>query len=352
SDALPAGYEPAIEDLEREGFKVRIVSFPYEIRPLQDARAVLKLWRFFRANRYDVVHSHTSKAGILVRLAARLADSPVIVHTAYDFHFRQFRLGPKQAFFVWLERIAAWYTDVMLYSTETIREAAVRHRIGGAEHGVVVGGPIADLERFEASERDVATLRGDLGLSRAEPVVACVSRLVDYKGIDTLLRAACLVVREQPQVRFVIMGGGPLEERLRAMAGDLGLADRVVFTGFRRDERDVIRLLALADLFCLSSRREGFGVAFAEAMAMGCPVVGPAMAPVTGVVVDGETGLLVQPEDEGAYAAAMLRLLGDPALRARLGAAGKAHVRAQLDPRRMYAAVTAAYTGSRRVRAA
>src|SRR5439155_9197565 len=194
-------------------------------------------------------------AGSRVRLGQRLAGSEFIVHSLLEFRYRKFAPGPKNTLFAWLERVAARCTDFMLYTSDTIREAAVRHRIGRVERTVVVGGPIADLGRFEASEREVAALRSELALRPGEPVVACVSRLVDYKGIDTLLRAAGLVAPAQPNVRFVVMGGGPLETRLRAMAGDLGLADRVVFTGFRRDERDVIRLLALADLFCLPPAR-------------------------------------------------------------------------------------------------
>jgi glycosyltransferase involved in cell wall biosynthesis len=144
------------------------------------------------------------------------------------------------------------------------------------------------------------------------------------------------------------MGGGPLERDLRALASRLGLGTGVAFAGFRPDDRDVVRLLALASVFCLPTRREGFGVAFAEAMAMGCPVVGPRMEPVSSVVLDGTTGLLVTPEDPAAYTAAIDRLLTDEPLRARLGAAGRRHAAEALDPRGMYEAVTAIYRAVRR----
>jgi glycosyltransferase involved in cell wall biosynthesis len=351
-DALPPGYDPAIADLERQGFTVRIFPFPYEIRPLQDALALIRLWGFFRKHRYDVVHTHTSKAGILGRAAAWLAGVPLIVHTAYDFHFRSVRPGARRAVFVGVERLAGALTDVLLYNTETVRDAASHHGIGRAARSVVIGSPLSGLERFQASPQEIEGLRQELGLARSVPIIACVSRLVDYKGVDTLLRVARRVVRDHPSVRFVIMGGGPLEARLRDMARELGLASTVLFTGFRQDERDVIRLLALADVFCLPTRREGFGAAFAEAMAMGCPAVGPAIAPVTTVVLDGQTGLLVPPEDEAAYASAVLRLLHDAELRTHLGAAGREHARSSLDPRKMYQAVTETYVLSRRAQSA
>jgi glycosyltransferase involved in cell wall biosynthesis len=166
---------------------------------------------------------------------------------------------------------------------------------------------------------------------------------VTFKGIDTLLRAARGVLAEIPAAQFVVLGGGPIQQELSGEAARLGIASSVTFTGFRDDDRDVLRLLRLADIFCLPTRREGLGIAFVEAMAMAVPVVGPRIAPITTVVADGETGLLVEPENDVAYAAAMVRLLRDPDLRRRMGEAGRRRVDALYDPRRAFAAVTAAY---------
>jgi glycosyltransferase involved in cell wall biosynthesis len=339
---IPAGYESAVPELRAAGFPVHVVPFRYAIRPLDDTAALIRLWRFFRRERFDVVHTHTSKDGVLVRLAARLAGCRFVVHTVHDLFFREFAPGPRRAAFAWIERQMGRFTDVLLFTNTVIRDAAEAEQIHGRRSNTVVGAPMRELTWFSETAAAADALRRELQLGPG-PVVACVARLVAFKGIDTLLEAAARVVRDRPDAQFVVLGGGPLEAELRERAERLRLAGRVRFTGFRADDRDVVKLLRLADVFCLPTRREGLGIAFIEAMAMGVPVVGPRMAPVTDVVADGETGLLVTPEDAQAYAGAILRLLDDPDLRARMGRAGRHHAETLFDARHMFAAVTACY---------
>jgi glycosyltransferase involved in cell wall biosynthesis len=345
---IQPGYQSAVAELEAAGFRVHVVPFPYHIRPLADAVALVRLWRFLRRERFDVVHTHASKAGILVRAAAWLARCPRIVHTIYILHFRKYQRGLRRAVFAWLERAAAQRTDALFCIGPVIRDEAVRERIAPAERLRAIGGPLGDLGRFAVASEEVRALRSELGLPDGAPVVACVCRLVDYKGVDTLLRAAPRVLAAAPQARFVVMGGGPLEQELRGMAAALGVADRVILTGFRPDDRDVLRLLALATVFCLPTRYDTYPIAFAEAMAMGLPVVGPRMDTVESMVADGTTGLLVAQNDDAAYADAIVRLLGDASLRTRLGEAARRWVRETMDPVPMYEAVTASYTAPSR----
>lgn len=340
---IQPGYRPAVAQLEAAGFRVHVVPFPYHIRPAADALAVVRLWRFLQRERYDVVHTHASKAGILVRAAARLAGSPRVVHTIYVLHFRKYRSGLRRRVFAWLERRAARLSDALFCIGPVLRDEAVRARIAPAERLQVIGGPLGDLARFSVPPEESRGLRAELGLAEGAPVVACVARLVEYKGVDTLLRAAQRVLASAPDARFVVMGGGPLEGGLRRLAAELGVADQVVFTGFRPDDGDVLRLLAMARAFCLPTRYDTYPIAFAEAMAMGCPVVGPRMATVESMVTDGVSGLLVPQGDADAYAAAILRLLRDEELRTRLSDAGRRWVRENMDPGPTYETVTAAY---------
>jgi glycosyltransferase involved in cell wall biosynthesis len=341
---IPPGYVSAIEELAGTGFPVHLVPFRYAIRPWSDAAALLRLWRFFRAHRFDVVHTHTSKDGVLVRLAARAAGCPFIVHTAHDLYFRDFPRGPRRSIFAAIERVLGRLTDAVLFTNPAILEAAEAERIHGRRANTVVGAPLRELSWFAATEAEAEALRHELGLDRG-PIVACVGRLVPFKGIDTLLHAAVHVLARRPETQFVVLGGGPLEAELRATSQHLKLA-RVHFTGFRPDDRDVLRLLRLADVFCLPTRREGLGIAFVEAMAMGVPVVGPRLPPVSDVVADGETGLLVTPDDANAYAEAILRLLESSDLRQGMAQAGRARAEAFFDPTTMFAAVTASYPAS------
>jgi glycosyltransferase involved in cell wall biosynthesis len=339
---IPPGYESAVADLEAAGFTVHVVPFAYAIRPFADAAALVRLVRFFRRERFDVVHTHTSKAGVLVRLAARLAGAPYIVHTVHELHFREFAGGPKRAVFAAVERWIARATDVLLFTNPVIRDLADQERIAGRRPGRIVGAPLRELTWFSVGAGEAAAFRASQDLP-AGPFVASVARLVSFKGIDTLVEAAALLAVRRPGLRVVVLGGGPLEADLRALAERRGVADVVRFLGFREDDRDVVRLLANADVFCLPTRREGLGIAFVEAMAMGLPVVGPAMPPITSVVDDGRTGLLVTPDDPAAYAEALDRLLGDAELRRRLGDEGRRRAHALFDPERMFEAVNAAY---------
>jgi glycosyltransferase involved in cell wall biosynthesis len=322
---------------------VHVVPFPYAIRPPSDLAALVRLWRFFRRERFDVVHTYGSKAGFLVRTAARLAGCPVVAHSAYVFHFRKFPAGLRRAAFIWIERLAARYTDALFCSGPVLYREAVAHRLAPPDRLQLIGGPVGDVERFDVAPEEVDALRAELGLTPGTPVVACACRLVAYKGVDTLLRAARRVIDAVPETRLVITGNGPLERELRALADSLGIADRVTFTGFRVDGRDVLRLLAMATAFCLPTRYDAYPIAFTEAMAMGCPAVGPRMDAVEAIVEDGVTGMLVEPENEGAYAAALVRLLRDPGLRARQSQAARARFRDRLDPRPTYETVTLTY---------
>jgi glycosyltransferase involved in cell wall biosynthesis len=344
---IQPGYGPEVAALEAAGFRVHVIPFPYRIRPIADVVALARLWRFFRRERFDVVHTHTSKAGVLVRAAARMAGCPRVVHTVHIFHFRKFGPGVRRWFFVWLERLAGRWTDVIYCTGRVIHDEAHLARIAPDSKLLVIGGAIGDLERFSVASGQAAALRAELGLGESEPIVACVTRLVDYKGVDTLLLAARLVLRVMPAVRFVVMGGGPLESELRALAARLGVERSVIFTG-NRDQRDVVRLLAASAVFCLPTRYEAFGVAFVEAMAVGCPPVGPRLAAVESIVEDGVTGILVPRQgDDAAYAEAILTLLADPWLRARLAQAGMRQVREAMAPETTYETVTDAYARGR-----
>jgi len=197
---------------------------------------------------------------------------------------------------------------------------------------------------------DPAPVRAELGLPARAKVILCVARLFHWKGQRELLQAAALVRRELPDLQLLIVGaedavaGGPryLEE-LRALVGKLDLSAHVRFLG-KRD--DVARLMAAADLFCLPSFEEPFGLVYAEAMAMKRPVVGLDNGGTPEVVEQGETGLLVRPGEPGEIeelAASLARLLRDPALRTRFGEAGRHRVEQLFSPRQLATAMAAVY---------
>lgn len=300
------------------GVEVVDVPIPRRISPRGDWAALKGLVRTFRGLRPDIVHTHTSKAGFLGRLAARLAGVPRVVHTMHEPPHNAARGWVERELYIWLERLAARWADRIHTQSHANEREILRTRLVPKRKLEVFHLGI-DLSSYRPAADPRAAVRA-LGIPDSAPVVGTVGRLEAPKGHAYLLQA---LARLPARVRAVIVGGGVLRERLEADAETLGVADRVVFTGFREDMLD---LLQGFDVFALPSLWEGLGVVLLEAMAYGKPLVASAVGGVTDVVVPGETGLLVPREDPKALAQALARLLDDRALAQRLGAAGRARV--------------------------
>lgn len=312
-----SGDEGSIEPrVEAAGIEiVRVPDLVRRVDPLRDWRALRALTALFRERRYDIVHTHTSKAGLLGRVAARRAGVPVVVHTPHGHIFHGYFSGPVTAFFVLLERYAARRSDRLIALTERgIREHLDRG-VGRPEQWLSIFSGI-DLAPFEQARTRREEVRRRLGVDNGELLVGAVGRLEAVKGFAYFIDAARVVLAAAPRARFVLAGDGSLAGTLRERARDLGA--RFQFLGLRDD---VPELMAAMDLFVLPSLNEGMGRVLLEAGAAALPRVATAVGGVPDIIADGITGALVPPADPDALAQAMLRLLADPAQRERLGTA-------------------------------
>ncbi|MDO9117196.1 MAG: glycosyltransferase family 4 protein [Nitrospira sp.] len=315
-----------------EGCQVFSVSIPRTIRPFQDLLAVRRLRQVIREFKPDVIHTQTSKAGIVGRLAARLAGVPVIIHTAHAFPFHAYLPRPVKWAYIWIERWVAGWTDLLMVDTESVRMDGVRQRIVQDASRIVTVPMGVDLTRFSPSLGGPGTLRDTLGLGRQALVVGTVARLVPDKGLECFLRMAAIIRAERADVKFLIVGEGPLRHGLEQMAKSIGLGPDLVFAGHRTD---IPELMEAMDLFVLPTRREGFGVVFAEAMAMGKATVGSDIGPIAEVLEDGVTGYLAPADDPQVFAARALELLRDESKRRTFGAAGRRRVEQLFSQSRM-----------------
>ena len=315
-----------------EGCQVFSVSIPRTIRPLQDLLAIRQLCRAIREFKPDVIHTQTSKAGIVGRLAARLAGVPVIIHTAHAFPFHAYLPWPVKWAYIRIERWVAGWTDLIMVDTESVRMDGLRQRIVQDASRIVTVPMGVDLTRFSPSLGGPGTLRDALGLGRQALVVGTVARLVPDKGLECFLRMAAIIRAERADVKFLIVGEGPLRQSLEQMAELIGIGPDVVFAGHRTD---IPELMQAMDLFVLPTRREGFGVVFAEAMAMGKATVGSDIGPIAEVVEDGVTGYLAPADNPEAFAARALVLLSDDAKRYTFGEAGRRRVEQRFSQSRM-----------------
>ena len=309
--------EGPLHDAAREA-GVRFVALRHVRRPLHPGRdllGLLELMALIRRERPDLVHANSSKAGVLGRLAALLMRVPVRVFTVHGWAFKA-HTGQASRLYRWADRLMSPLTSATICVSETERAAGLAARTCRAERTVVIPNAV------DVGGAPVARHEGD------PPRVVTVGRLATPKDALTLLRALPAVA--PTPFSALLVGDGPDRPALEASIRALGLEDTVTLAGSRSD---VPALLAAADVFVLSSRSEGAPFSILEAMAAGLPVVASDVGGVGELVVDGETGLLVPPADPGRLADALRRVLGDAALRRRLGAAGRARARERFDLR-------------------
>lgn len=293
-----------------------------EINPVLDAAALAALAGLIRRGRYDLVHTHSSKAGVLGRLAARLAQVPLVVHTVHGWGFNDRQRPLVQRTYAALERWCARFTDALITVTPRDTEVGLALGIGKpAMYSTIRSG--IDIAHFGTPSRSREEVRAELGLAAHHRVAVSVMRLVPQKAPLDVIEATSRLLREVPDARVVIVGDGPLRTTVEQRCRMLEIDDRVVFTGLRPDVPD---LLAASDVLVLASLWEGLPRVIPQAMAAGLPVVATAVAGNAEAVVDGVTGLLVPPRDPVALGAATAAMLTDHDGARAMGAAGRAQV--------------------------
>ncbi len=316
------GHEGSIEAAV-EAAGIRIEREPWLVRnpaPMHDAITLWRLAKRLRQGRYDIVHTHTSKAGLLGRLAAERAGVPIVVHTPHGNVFHGYFNRYVSRAFVWAERHAARRTDRIVELTPGGIEEYLEEGIGQREQFTVIFSGIDTAPFGEAIERREDT-RHELGVGPEHLLVGGVGRLEPVKGFIHFVHAARSIAESQPAARFVLAGQGSLDRELRSEAAPL--SGRFQFLGLRED---VPRLMAALDVLVVPSLNEGMGRVLLEAGAAGVPVVASDVGGIPDIVDDGETGLLVPPRDATAIAEAVLSLLHTPERRSLMGATARAKV--------------------------
>jgi glycosyltransferase involved in cell wall biosynthesis len=311
----------SVADARRRGCAiVDVPALGRELAPFRDVAVLRHLWRLLRARRPAIVHTHSSKAGFIGRLAARLAGVPIVIHQPHGHIFYGYFGAARTGLYLGLERLAARWCDRIIALTDHGIDEHLLRGVGRRAQYVAVpsGVPTAEI-RARAPGR--AAARARLGVGPDDLVILGVGRLVAIKGFDLLVDALARVRAELPAAHVVLVGDGPQRHRLAARAAEIGVADRVRFVG---PSRDVPAYLAAADVLVAPSRNEGMGRVLVEAMALGVPVIGAAAGGIPSVVGRDESGRVIPVDDVGALAGALAELGRDAALRAKLGEAGRA----------------------------
>jgi glycosyltransferase involved in cell wall biosynthesis len=306
--------------------------------PKKDLRTLWDLVRLLRRERFDIVHTHTAKAGFLGRLACWVCRVPVVIHTYHAFPFHDHMSRAKHTFFRGMERFVRPMTDYFLTLSDLDRKAGSADGILKWEKSATAYTGI-DFSKLDAAAPPEIT-RAKLGIPEGWQVVLQVGRMEPQKAPQLLVEAFAEVVRQHPQTMLLLAGDGELRGEVEAAIARHGLADNVRILGFRQDVPDLLRV---ADVFAFSSLWEAMGRAMVEAMLVGRAVVVPAIYGIPEVVHHGETGWLYEVGKVGQLAAGISHLLAHPEERARLGQGALLLTRRLFDLRKMVTKIEDVY---------
>ncbi len=310
------GDEQFVADLRAANIEVVALPLQRAIHASSDAAALRRIVQMLRTRRYDIVHAHSSKAGFLARLAARLVNHPGTIYTPHGLYFLGLRSAPKRRFYLMLEQFAARLTDRIVAVSPGERDMLLRYHIGRPEQIVCIANGIPPARLPHGYDR-VAQRRA-LGQEADGLLIGSVARLSAQKNPFMFVNAAAQVLRNLPDARFVWCGGGELAAAAHQRAVDLGIAHAVRWLGHREDPMEV---LAALDLFWLCSTYEGAPYVLLEAMAQRVPIVATDVVGSRDLLREGN-GLLVPSNDATALCRATIMLAKQPERRTALAESG------------------------------
>ncbi|MFH1413458.1 MAG: glycosyltransferase family 4 protein [Candidatus Omnitrophota bacterium] len=289
------------------------------INPLKDILALFEIYRFIKKQNIEIVHTHSSKAGILGRLAAWLAKTRYIIHTVHGWPFNDFQAGFLRNLYIGLERFVAGFTDRLIVVSCHDKEKGLVNNIGKADKYSLIHYGI-DFDKFNKKEQNI---KKELGIGLNDFVVTNISCFKPQKSCLDFVKLAHLVNRNLSHVKFLLVGDGDLRRNIESLIIKLKLQDQIILTGCRKD---IPEILSITDVLSLTSLWEGVPIAVLEAMAAGCPVLATNTGGIAEIVAEGITGFLSVPGDMEDMSEKLILLLKDIRLRAEMSKNSRAYL--------------------------
>ena len=311
------------------------------INPFSDLIAFWKLYKLIKAGRYHIVHTHSSKAGVLGRLAAWLAGTPLVVHTLHSLVFHDHQPWAVNRAWWLVKKICAPVTDFYISVSEVIVQKAIAAGIAEPERFRTIYSGM-ELDWFLNAKFDAGKVKEEFGIPLDAPVVGKIARLFPLKGHDQLMDAAPEIVKRIPNVRFFLIGDGVLLEHLQERAKKYGILENFVFAGLI-DRTRIPEMISAMDVVVHTSLREGLARVLPQSLAMGKPCVSFDIDGAREVVINDYTGYLVEAFDSVGLADGVAELLEDEDLRKKFGENGRRHVDPNFRTEKMVADISEVY---------
>jgi len=335
-----------VKDIEREGIKVKTIKIKRKISPLSDLITVFGLYFYFKKEKFNIVHTFTPKAGLLGQVAAKMAGVPIICNTVFGFYFHEGTHFLQRRFFVFFEKIAAKFSDLIFSINKEDIKTAAKEKICSKQKikycGIGVNVDRFNPERFSADF--IEEKKKILGINPANIVLGIVARLVKEKGYLDLFDAFDIIVKKFPNVTLLIVGINEPEKKDSVQIEDIiknyGLEKKVLFLGERVDVDEIYPLM---DIFVLPSHREGLSVSLLEAQATEKPVVATDIRGCREAVDRGRTGILVSVKNPDELANAIIYLLSNPKIAKEMGKNGRMKVKREFDERIIFNRIEECY---------
>ncbi|MCL2335745.1 MAG: glycosyltransferase family 4 protein [Endomicrobia bacterium] len=297
-----------------------------EISPLKDLKALLHIIKILKIEKPDIVHTHSSKAGIVGRLAAKLCGIKTIVHTIHGYSFNDTQKRHVKYLYIFLEKFCSLFSDKLIVENEEDIEKGVKHKIAKREKFTIICSGI-DTRKYKEYTPD-PDFRNTLTADKGAKIVITVGPFKPQKNLEDFIRAADIVCKKNPRAGFFIVGDGELRKELEDLIARLGLEKKVTLLGWRRD---IIDLLYACDVFVMTSLWEGLPRTILDAMCCAKPVVANDVGGISKVVKDGKTGYLAKPYDFQYTAEKTLYLIDNDEIRRKIGQTARESVGKEFD---------------------
>lgn len=330
-----------IEEAEEQGINLLFINeLVREISPIKDVTALIKMFISMRNNSYDIVHTHSSKAGILGRFAAKLAGIPVIIHTIHGWSFHDYLPSYQKQLYIYLEKIAAKFSDALVFVSEADLETGLKIGIGKKSKYRLIRSAIPRIQ-FNNLEKNKEINRKKLGIPDNVLVIGNVGRLSDQKNPIDWIQIAKKISLEEDNVFFLLVGDGPLRLDVQEEINEFFLSEKFILPGLTRD---VLSYFSIIDIFLITSLWEGLPRTVLQAMAMGIPVVAYRSGGIPDIVSDGITGYLCKAGDIESMVKKSIFLLNNHLIREEMGRKGNLLIRNDFDLQVMIEQISKLYT--------